>query len=156
MKEHHYHTGLTWTGNTGQGTADYRDYERAYIIQTPGKQEIWGSSDPNFRGDKSRYNPEDLLLASIAACHMLWYLHLCSAAGVIVTAYEDKAEATMAETSDGGGYFTQAILKPVITLKNATMQAKADQLHHEANRLCFIANSVKFPVLHQAQYKIEE
>jgi organic hydroperoxide reductase OsmC/OhrA len=155
MKEHHYKTTITWTGNTGSGTSDYRSYERAHTISIEGKQDIAGSSDPAFRGDKSRYNPEELLLSSVAVCHMLWYLHLCSVAGVVVIAYEDKAEATMAETGNGGGYFTQVILKPLITLKDAAMQAKADELHHEANKLCFIANSVKFPVLHQAEYKVE-
>jgi len=156
MKDHHYKTTITWTGNTGAGTKDYRSYERAHTISVNGKQDISGSSDPAFSGDKSCYNPEDLLLSSVAACHMLWYLHLCSAAGVVVTAYEDTAEGTMAETNDGGGYFTQVILKPLITLKDVAMQAKADALHHEANKLCFIANSVKFPVLHQAEYRVEE
>lgn len=156
MKDHHYKTTITWTGNTGAGTKDYRSYERAHTISIDGKQDISGSSDPSFRGDKSRYSPEDLLLSSVAACHMLWYLHLCSVAGVVVIAYEDNAEGTMVETSDGGGYFTEVILKPVITLKEATMQARADELHHEANKLCFIANSVKFPVLHQAEYRMED
>jgi len=156
MKDHHYTTTITWTGNTDAGTKDYRSYERAHTISIDGKQDISGSSDPNFRGDKSRYSPEDLLLSSVAACHMLWYLHLCSVAGVVVTAYEDRAEGTMVETSDSGGYFTEVILKPVITLKDAAMQAKADALHHEANKLCFIANSVKFPVLHEAEYRVEE
>lgn len=156
MKDHHYKTTITWTGNTGAGTKDYRSYERSHTISVNGKQDIQGSSDPAFRGDKSRYNPEELLLSSVAACHMLWYLHLCSAAGVVITAYEDKAEGTMAETADGGGYFSQVILKPLITLKDAAIQAKADALHHEANKLCFIANSVKFPVLHQAEYRVEE
>jgi organic hydroperoxide reductase OsmC/OhrA len=114
MKDHHYKTTITWTGNTGAGTKDYRSYERGHTISIDGKQDISGSSDPSFRGDKSRYSPEDLLLASVAACHMLWYLHLCSVAGVVVTAYEDRAEGTMVETSDGGGYFTEVILKPVI------------------------------------------
>ena len=155
MKDHHFKTTITWTGNTGAGTKDYRSYERAHTISVNGKHDILGSSDPAFRGDKTRYNPEELLLSSVAACHMLWYLHLCSAAGVVVTAYEDKAEGTMVETADGGGYFSQVILKPLITLKDAAMQAKADALHHEANKLCFIANSVKFPVLHEAAYRLE-
>ncbi|WP_439696033.1 OsmC family protein [Mucilaginibacter sp. AW1-7] len=156
MKDHHYKTTITWTGNTGAGTKDYRSYERGHTISIDGKQDISGSSDPSFRGDKSRYSPEDLLLASVAACHMLWYLHLCSVAGVVVTAYEDRAEGTMVETSDGGGYFTEVILKPVITLKEAAMQTRADELHHEANKLCFIANSVKFPVLHHAEYRVAD
>jgi organic hydroperoxide reductase OsmC/OhrA len=156
MKDHHYKATINWTGNKGEGTKDYLAYERSHVIHIEGKPGIPGSSDPSFRGDKSRYSPEDLLLASVSACHMLWYLHLCSVAGVIVVDYEDKAEGTMVETSDGGGYFTEVILKPQITLKEAAMQAKADEIHHEANKLCFIANSVKFPVLHQATYKVAE
>jgi organic hydroperoxide reductase OsmC/OhrA len=156
MKNHHYKTNITWTGNTGEGTKDYKAYKRNYTISVDNKQTILGSSDPAFRGDKTRYNPEDLLLSSVSSCHMLWYLHLCTTAGVIVTAYEDKAEGTMTETSDGGGRFTEVILKPVITLKNETMRNRADELHHEANKLCFIANSCNFPILHQAEYKIEE
>ncbi len=156
MKDHHYKATVNWTGNKGEGTTDYRAYERSHTIHIEGKPDIPGSSDPSFRGDKSRYSPEDLLLASVSACHMLWYLHLCSVAGVIVVKYEDKAEATMVETNDGSGYFTLVTLKPHITLKDASMQTKADELHHEANKLCFIANSVKFPVLHQATYGVAE
>jgi organic hydroperoxide reductase OsmC/OhrA len=156
MKHHHYKATINWTGNTGEGTKDYRSYERSHIISSMGKQDILGSSDPAFRGDKSRYSPEDLLLSSVSACHMLWYLHLCTTAGIVVTAYEDRAEGTMAETDDGGGYFTRVILKPLITLKDAAMQAKADELHHEANKLCFIANSVKFEILHEAEYRVED
>lgn len=154
MKDHHYKANISWTGNTGLGTKDYRSYERSHTISIEGKQDILGSSDPAFRGDKSCYSPEDLLLSSISACHMLWYLHLCTTVGVVVTAYEDNAEGTMVETSDGGGYFSGVILKPLITLKDAAMQAKADELHHEANKLCFIANSVKFQILHEAQYQV--
>jgi organic hydroperoxide reductase OsmC/OhrA len=154
MKEHHYKTTITWTGNNGEGTKDYRAYERSHTIHIDGKPDILGSSDPAFRGDRSRYSPEDLLLSSLAACHMLWYLHLCSVAGVIVTDYQDHAEGTMAETSDGGGYFTGVTLKPIITLQEATMQAKADELHHQANKLCFVANSVKFDILHEAEYRV--
>jgi organic hydroperoxide reductase OsmC/OhrA len=155
MKDHHYKATINWTGNTGAGTKDYRSYERSHTIHIDDKADIAGSSDPGFRGDRSCYSPEDLLLSSVSACHMLWYLHLCTTAGVVVTAYEDKAEGTMVETSDGGGYFTRVVLKPVITLKDAAMQAKADELHHEANKLCFIANSVKFEILHKAAYKLE-
>lgn len=155
MKDHHYKANITWTGNTGEGTKDYRSYERSHAISVDGKQTIHGSSDPNFRGDKTMYSPEDLLVSSISACHMLWYLHLCSAAGVVVIAYVDNAEGTMVETADGGGHFTQVILKPMITLKNADMKAKADELHHDANKMCFIANSCNFSILHQAEYLIE-
>jgi len=152
MNDYHYTATITWTGNTGEGTKDYQAYGRGHTIVIQGKQEIQGSADPDFRGDRSCYSPEDLLLASVAACHMLWYLHLCAKAGLIVTAYQDIAEATMVITDDGGGYFTQVVLKPAITLKERSMEVEADRLHHEANKLCFIANSVKFPITHQAVY----
>jgi organic hydroperoxide reductase OsmC/OhrA len=156
MKQHRYNANITWAGNTGEGTKDYRSYERSHTININGKQVIQGSSDPSFRGDATMYSPEDLLLSSIAACHMLWYLHLCTTAGVVVTAYVDNAEGTMIENADGGGRFTQVILKPVITLQNKNMIEKADELHHEANKLCFIANSCNFPILHQAEYLIAD
>lgn len=150
-KQHHYNTTITWTGNTGAGTGGYTAYERAHTISVAGKADIAGSSDPSFRGDKTRYNPEELLLSSIAACHMLWYLHLCSVNGVIVTAYEDNAVGTMQETADGGGYFSAVTLHPKVTVAAAAMKEKAEGLHTEANKLCFIANSLKFPVHHQPE-----
>ena len=156
MKQHRYNANITWTGNTGGGTKDYRAYERSHIISIDGKQVIQGSSDPSFRGDAAMYSPEDLLLSSISACHMLWYLHLCTTAGVVVTAYVDNAEGTMIENADGGGRFTEVVLKPVITLQNKNMVEKADELHHAANKLCFIANSCNFPILHQAKYIIAD
>lgn len=154
MKNHHYNATVTWTGNTGQGTANYRSYKRQHTISIAGKPDIPGSSQPSFRGDADRYNPEDLLLSSISACHMLWYLHLCSAAGIIMTSYVDHAEGTMVETEDGGGHFTEVILKPEITITDAALIEKATQLHHEANKLCFVANSCNFPIRHEPIIKI--
>lgn len=154
MKDHHYHTNLTWTGNTGEGTKTYRSYERSHVINIDGKPAILGSSDANFRGDPSMHTPEDMLLASISACHMLWYLHLCTTAGIIVSAYEDKAEGIMVENADGSGHFTQVTLKPTITIQSEDLVSKANELHHHANKLCFIAQSVNFPVLHEASYEI--
>jgi organic hydroperoxide reductase OsmC/OhrA len=154
MKNHHYQTNVTWTGNTGEGTKDYKAYERSHDINIDGKPPILGSSDPSFRGDKSRYSPEDLLVASVSSCHMLWYLHLCTTAGIIVTAYEDKAEGVMMENSNGSGCFTLILLRPVITITDAGMIDKANELHKEANKVCFIANSCNFPILHEPLYKI--
>jgi organic hydroperoxide reductase OsmC/OhrA len=145
---HHYQTTVVWTGNKGTGTDHYRNYERSHSIEVNGKATIVGSSDPAFRGDKTKHNPEELLLASLSACHMLWYLHLCAEAGIIVTAYTDNSEGTMIETSNGGGRFTEVILNPTVTVKNAGMISKAIELHKKANQLCFIANSVNFPVKH--------
>jgi organic hydroperoxide reductase OsmC/OhrA len=148
MKQHTYAAKVTWTGNQGTGTSEYKAYSRDHIISAAGKKDIEGSSDPSFRGDKSRYSPEDLLLDSISACHMLWYLHLCSANGVVVLAYEDNATAVMTEEKDGSGQFTEATLNPKVAVLQESMVEKANALHHEANKLCFIARSVNFPVHH--------
>ena len=148
-KEHHYSTQLIWTGNTGEGTANYRSYDRDHVLSATGKPEIPGSSDPSFRGNPQRYNPEELLVSSLSSCHMLWYLHLCAVNGVVVVDYKDEAIGTMVETADGGGYFSEVILRPVVTVADGGMSEKARALHHDANKLCFIANSVKFLVRHE-------
>ncbi len=144
-REHHYAVQVEWTGNLGQGTAGYRSYSRDHLVTAGAKPPIAGSSDPAFRGDPDRWNPEDLLVASLSACHKLWYLHLCSDAGITVLAYRDGAEGTMAEGA-GGGRFTRVTLRPQVTVKAGDDTARATALHHEAHRLCFIANSVNFPV----------
>lgn len=156
MKEHHYKVNITWTGNRGNGTASYTAYDRDHIITTANKPVLPGSSDPSFRGDATRYNPEELLVASLSSCHMLWFLHLCAAAGVIVVEYVDDAAGTMEETAGGGGRFTEVTLFPVITVTSEEMIEKADGLHEKANELCFIANSCNFPVHHKPIYKIAE
>ena len=145
---HHYTTIIKWTGNKGTGTDSYRNYERSHEIIIYNKPTIAGSSDPAFRGDATKHNPEDLLISSLASCHMLWYLHVCAEAGVIVTNYIDHATGTMTETANGSGRFTEVILNPIITVTEEHMIAKANELHKKANELCFIANSVNFPVRH--------
>ena len=147
-REHFYRTKLEWTGNTGKGTTDYRSYKRDHEISSPGKTVILGSSDPNFRGDPTRYNPEELLVSSLSACHMLWYLHLCADAGIVVESYEDEAEGVMELSADGGGRFVRVTLRPHVRVIGSVAQAEV--LHHRAHELCFIANSVNFPVEHQA------
>ena len=156
MKKHHYKTVVTWKGNTGSGTRTYKGYERTHVITVTDKPEIPASSDPSFRGDKSRYNPEELFVASLSSCHMLWYLHLCSQAGVIVTDYEVNATAIMEEKEDGSGKFISVTLHPVVTVTDDAMIEKANSLHHKANSMCFIANSVKMPVYHQPVCKVAE
>ena len=149
MPQHSYQTFLQWTGNKGQGTKNYRAYDRAYEIKVEGKPVVFGSSDPAFRGDRTKYNPEELLVASVSSCHLLWYLHLCSEAKVIVVDYQDKAIGKMSEIHDGSGKFTEVILQPKVTIGAKSSIEKAKQLHHEAHKFCFIANSVNFPVLCQ-------
>ena len=143
---HTFRVGLDWTGGAGGGTSDYRSYDRSHEIEGAGKPPIPGSSDPAFRGDGSRYNPEELLVASLSACHMLWYLHLCADAGVVVTAYADRAEGTMRLGEDGGGRFEEVTLRPAVTITEASDAGLARSLHERAHHLCFIANSVNFEV----------
>jgi organic hydroperoxide reductase OsmC/OhrA len=146
LKEHLYEACVNWTGNDGEGTKTYKSYRRDHVIEVKGKPQISGSSDPSFRGDPARYNPEDLLVASLSACHMLWYLHLCSANHVTVLDYQDAALGTMRENTDGSGEFVRVVLKPVVTISAESDRAKALALHSEAHHLCFIARSVNFPV----------
>ena len=154
-KQHSYSVSVRWTGNSGEGTSNYRTYKRDHEISAPGKSPILASSDPTFRGDKSRYNPEDLLVASLSACHMLWFLHLCSEAGIVVTAYQDDAQGTMVETEDGGGHFTEVTLRPVVKVSSGANTHLAAELHERAHHLCFIANSVNFPVLCEPSLEVE-
>lgn len=148
-KAHHYKTAITWTGNKGSGTSRYDAYERSHTLSIAGKPDLLCSSDTPFRGDGARHNPEDMLLASLSSCHMLWYLHLCSDAGIIVTHYTDHAEGIMEETPGGVGRFTEVTLHPVVTIQDASMMEKANALHDQAHEKCFIANSCNFPVKHQ-------
>ncbi len=145
MNAHIYNVTVTWTGNDGEGTKTYRSYRRDHVITSGNKPELAGSSDPAFRGDASRYNPEDLLVAALSACHMLSYLHLCAANGVVVTDYRDEAHGAMQMRDNGAGAFTHVVLRPKVTITAGDRQ-KAKELHHQAHELCFIANSVNFPV----------
>lgn len=151
MKRHKYEVQLDWTGNDGEGTKTYKGYRRDHTITSEGKPEIAGSSDPNFRGDRSRYNPEELLVASLSACHMLWYLHLCAANHVTVWEYRDRAFGEMQENADGSGEFVRVTLQPTVKISASDNREKALGLHHEAHRLCFVARSVKFPVEVEAE-----
>ncbi|OZM80363.1 OsmC family protein [Pseudonocardia sp. MH-G8] len=147
-RTHHYAVSVSWTGNRGNGTSGYRDFDRDHTIAADGPPRILGSSDPAFRGDASRWNPEQLLVASLSECHMLWYLHLCADAGAVVTNYTDDARGTMAE--DGaGGRFTEVTLAPRVTVAESRMVDTALALHEAAHERCFIANSVNFPVRHE-------
>lgn len=148
-KQHNYTATIKWTGNTGKGTLSYNEYERSHTISIHNKPNLFCSSDPNFRGDITKYNPEELLLASLSSCHMLWYLHLCSESNIIVSEYIDNAKGTMIIKSDGSGFFSQVNLNPTVVVTENSMIEKAIQLHNKASELCFIANSVNFKVFHK-------
>lgn len=150
MKKHNYEITVEWTGNKGSGTLNYKSYSRNHKIISNGKYgAINGSSDPSFLGDKTKYNPEDLFLSSLSACHMLWYLHLCSVNKIIVTEYMDNATGIMEETENGSGKFTEVTLNPVVKITDKNMIEKANELHKEANKMCFIANSCNFKIEHK-------
>lgn len=148
-RQHHYSLNLKWTGNTGEGTLNYRSYQRAYTISMTNKPDLQGSADTSFRGDPTKYNPEELLVMALSSCHLLSYLHLCADAGIVVTGYTDQATGIMAEDAEKGGYFTEVTLNPVVTIKDISQKDKAMELHERANKLCFIANSCNFPVKHR-------
>ena len=145
-KEHRYEVHLRWTGNDGTGTSSYRAYRRDHEISAAGKPPVAASSDPAFRGDDTRYNPEELLVAALSSCHMLSFLHLCAINDLIVESYEDDPLGIMEETPDGGGRFVSVVLRPLIRYAGEPDLARASSLHEEAHHLCFIANSVNFPV----------
>lgn len=153
MKIHLYKTRVEWTGNTGTGTSAYDAYSRQHNLIVGDKPIVTMSSDPAFRGDPMLHNPEELLVAAISSCHMLWYLHLCAENGITVTDYTDEAEGEMHERKDGSGKFSKIMLRPRVTISNAGQLNKASLLHHRAHEMCFIANSVNFevachPVIH--------
>jgi organic hydroperoxide reductase OsmC/OhrA len=154
-RDHLYRVEVVWTGNHGLGTRGYRDYGREYEVRAASKPAIPGSSDPNFRGDAARWNPEELLVGSLSACHKLWFLHLCAVGGVVVMAYEDSAEGVMAETEDGGGHFTSVTLRPHARLAAGSDPERAEQLHHRAHEKCFVANSVNFPITVEPTFEVE-
>ncbi len=154
MKVHHYACHFTWTGNIGEGTKKYDSYKRDYEISLDGKSNILGSSDPAFLGDPKRYNPEELFLSSISSCHALWYLHLCSQHGIVVEAYEDNAKGEMEELKDGSGRFSKIVLHPKVTIRQSENKVLSQSLHYEANKMCFIANSLNVKVTHEATIKI--
>lgn len=153
-KQHNYLATVTWTGNTGAGTASYRSYSREHLVDVDGKPRLRASADPAFLGDPELHNPEDLLVAALSECHMLWYLGLCASSGVVVTSYRDRARGSMAEAPAAGGRFTEVVLRPEVTVTEPGMVATAEELHEKAHRSCFIANSVNFPVRHEPEIGI--
>lgn len=142
---HRYAVDVVWTGNRGDGTRTYGGYGREHEVRVAGKPVIAGSSDAAFRGDGSKHNPEDMLVASLSTCHMLWYLHLAADAGVVVTDYQDHAEGLLSIDTHGGR-FTEVVLRPTVTVTVQSDAGKAQSLHDDAHHVCYIANSMNFPV----------
>lgn len=149
---HDYTSWVIWTGNRGEGTAHYLAYDRSWDVAVPGKPVIHCSNDPLLGGDPGRMNPEDLLLSALSACHMLWYLHYASDAGIIVTGYEDNPLGQGEVGPGGAGRFVRATLRPRITVPAGTDMAAAEAIHHRIHKVCFIARSVNFPVGYDPEF----
>jgi organic hydroperoxide reductase OsmC/OhrA len=154
-KSHHYKTRLTWTGAAQGPTGDYRAYSREYRAELAGKPAVTGSADPAFLGDPKLTNPEEMLLIALASCHMLSYLALAALEGLEVVAYEDAAEGTMLQEGRGGR-FSEVVLRPRVIVAAGGDLARAEALHGDANATCFIANSVNFPVRHEAEITVAD
>ncbi|KIG02497.1 MULTISPECIES: OsmC family protein [Caballeronia] len=154
-KQHIYELTVAWTGNRGSGTSAYDAYSRDHVVRVGSKPAIDASSDPAFRGDAARHNPEELFVASLSSCHMLWYLHLCAVNGIVVTGYVDQAIGQMQEDANGSGRFTDVLLRPAVSIGAGADAGLAARLHEEAHRFCFIANSVNFPVRCEPSIQIE-
>lgn len=158
-EEHIYKAKINWTGNTGAGTSEYKAYSRAHEISGCGgddKERILASAARIYRGDASRYNPEEIIVAAISGCHMLWYLHLCADAGVVVVDYKDEPVGKLIETDDGNGKFAEVTIYPRVIIKGESDVNVATVLHHEAHKFCFIANSMNFPVKYKPEISVEK
>lgn len=147
-EKHTYRATTIWTGASKGATTSYEAYSREYIVAIDGKLCLVGSADPSFRGSPSLHNPEDLLVSSLSACHMLSYLALCARAGIRVVSYVDEVLGCMASQA-GKIRFTEVVLKPRVTIEPGDNLERAEILHQEAHEVCFIANSVAFPVRHE-------
>lgn len=141
-----FSVNVTWTGAGSEGTASYTSYGRDHEVAIEGKPTLLGSSDPSFRGDASRYSPEDLFVASLSQCHMLWALHMAARAGVVVVGYTDRATGTMRVESAGAGQFTEVTLHPQLTVQGEVDEETVATIHRDAHAHCFLARSVNFPV----------
>lgn len=146
---HDYAVTVRWTGAGSTGTSSYTSYSRDHEIDLPHKPPLLGSADPAFRGDPGRYNPEELFVASLSQCHMLWFLHLAAESGLVVREYADAATGTMRVESRGEGAFTDVTLRPKVVTDPGELATDEHlaALHHKAHAMCFIARSVNFPVL---------
>lgn len=155
MHEHNYKLTAVWTGNKGEGTKNVRAYDRSHTVSIEGKPELLLTTDNPAVGDKSKLNPEDLLVSAISSCHMLSYLYVCALEGIVITSYLDNASGTMLEEANGGGSFKEIILNPIIHVADESMVEKAIELHHKAHEICYIANSVNFDVKCNPTCKVE-
>jgi len=155
LAEHEYTARVVWTGNRGQGTKNYKGYDRTWNMESPGKPVVACSNEPLLGGDPALYNPEDMLISALSACHMLWFLHLSSDAGIAVQSYQDDPLAIGETDKSGASRFLRATLRPRIVVPEGTDLVEANALHQEVHKYCFIARSVAFPVDYKARYRVK-
>jgi organic hydroperoxide reductase OsmC/OhrA len=153
-KLHNFTSSIIWTGNRGEGTRVYKGYDRTWDIALPGKDIIHCSNDPVLGGDPTKMNPEDLLISALSACHMLWYLHLASNAGIVVTGYRDDPIGQGETLPNGAGRFLAAVLRPKISMQEGADLKFAGELHNQVHDFCFIARSVNFPVSYEPTFNV--
>lgn len=153
MGEHRYSLTASWTGNRGTGTSGYRDYDRSVRLSVAGKPDLLTSADAIFRGDPERWNPEDMLVAALAQCHMLSYLHACVERGVVIMSYVDDAVGLMSQEGKGG-HFVEVMLHPRVHITDPSKVDDAIAAHEDAHERCFIAASVNFPVRHEPVVRV--
>lgn len=155
MEKYYYTAEIKWTGNKGVGTEQYHSYDRDHEISVDQKPSLFGSADPGFLGDKTKYNPEELLLSSLSACHMLWHLHLCAKQKVVVVNYKDHADRELRLFANGSGKFKPVTLNPLVAVTTEWLVPMATKLHEDAHKMCFIANSVNFHILHLPKIEVK-
>lgn len=141
-----YRARVIWDGNRGAGTFDYASYGRGYRVLIDDKPDLLGSANVAFRGDRERHDPEDLFLAAVSSCHMLAYLALCARNGVCVVAYEDASYGHLVHDANGGGHFSEIVLRPRVVVADGERELAALTLHETAHARCFIANSCRTPI----------
>ncbi len=154
--EHNYKLTALWTGNKGDGTKNVRTYDRSHTVTIQGKPQLFLTTDNAAVGDKSKLNPEDLLVSALSSCHMLSYLYICAMEGIVITAYSDNATGIMIENKNGGGSFKEVRLNPNFYVADESMVEKAIELHHKAHEICYIANSVNFDVTCHPTCNVEQ
>jgi organic hydroperoxide reductase OsmC/OhrA len=153
QQEHRFACRTVWRGEMRE-PVDPKSWRRDHTIEMTGKPDLQGSAGAAFFGDASRHNPEDLLVAALSSCHMLSFLSASARGRLRIVAYEDRAEAVL--SPQGGSFrFTEATLRPRITVAHEKDLPKAREMNELARKICFIANAVNFPVRDEPEFLVE-
>ena len=148
--EHKYQLKLNWTGGS---EIDAIQNDRMYEVLIDRKPTIYGSADKPFFGDPEKYNPEDLLLAALSACHMMSFMYVCRKLGIKVYHYEDHATGLLKINQDGTGQFEFAELKPKVKADHMPDGMIFKELNSRAAKLCFIKRSINFTVNYKGSFE---